>query len=158
MSEPASGERARGPVDRRALVREAVRNACIVGALISASVALAGDRLGGSGLAISIVLGTLLGAINLVLLARGVGGAIDRTVAGVEQSERTRDVSQGPLEPEDVPTRPRSAGGPVRLALVLVLVAALLWYPATEPLGLAIGVVLVLATTSVAGYRHERAR
>lgn len=148
----------RPPVDRRALVREAVRNACIVGAVVAASVALAGDALGGSGLAISIVFGTLLGAINLVLLARGVGGAIDQTVAGIERSERTRDVSQGPLEPEDVLARPRGAGGPFRLALILLLVAGLLWYPPTEPLGLAVGVVLVLVTTSVAGYRHERAR
>lgn len=153
-----SDERPRAPVDRQALVREAVRNACIVGGLISAGVALGGDALGGPDLAISIAFGTLLGAVNLVLLARGVGGAIDRTVAGIERSERERDVSQGPLEPEDVLGRPRGAGGPIRLALILLLVAGLLWYPPTEPLGLAVGVVLMLITTSVAAYRHERAR
>ena len=154
MSDP----RPRPPVNRRALVREAVRNACIVGALLSAGVALAGQALGGPDLAISIAFGTVLGAVNLVLLARGVGGAIDQTVAGIERTQRERDVSQGPLEPEDVLARPRGAGGPMRLALILLLVAALLWYPPTEPLGLAVGVVLVLITTSVAAYRHERAR
>jgi hypothetical protein len=145
-------------VNRQALVREAVRNACLLGGLISAGVALAGDRFGGVDLAISIGLGTLLGAVNLVLLARGVGGAIDRTVAAIATTERERDVSQGPIEPDDVLARPRSAGGPLRLALIVILVAGLLLYLPTEPLGLAIGVVLVLLTTSIAGWRHERAR
>jgi hypothetical protein len=139
-------------------VREAIRNACIVGALLSVGVALAGEALGGRDLAISIALGTLLGAANLMLLARGVGVAIDRTVAGIERTQRERDVSQGPLEPEDVLARPRGAGGPLRLAVILLLVAGVLMYPPTEPLGLAVGVVLVLVTTSVAAYRHERAR
>src|SRR5690606_4203792 len=79
---PTVTERDSEAVRRRVLIIDAVRFACLGGAAASAPVAL----LGTPELAISIVLGTLLGAVNFVLLARGIGSAIDRTVYELERT------------------------------------------------------------------------
>ena len=141
------------------MVRDAVRDSCILGAVVSAALAL----LGWPQLAISVALGTLLGAINFVLLARSVSGAIDRTVAEVERTQRERgelpnsetDEGDEGLDPEEVVGRPRNAGGALRLAFAVVLIAGLLRFPPTEPMGLAIGVIIVLIGASAAALRHH---
>jgi hypothetical protein len=143
------------PIDRRALVRDALRSSCLLGALVCAVAAL----LGSSDLAIGVALGTLLGAVNFVLLARGIGGAIDRTVASVEQATHARGASaEDGLDPVEVVDRPRGAGGPLRLALLVVLVAGVLWLQPADPAGIALGFVLTLIGASVAALRHNRAR
>jgi peptidoglycan/LPS O-acetylase OafA/YrhL len=132
---------------RRTLVVDAVRIACFGGAVVSAIVALFGLP----ALSISIIFGTLLGTANFMLLARGVGGAIDRTV---EEIERSRREPGGQVDPKEVARR--GAGGAMRLAFVVLLVAAVLWYPSTEPLGLAIGVIIMLVALSLAALRENR--
>lgn len=141
---------------RRALVIDGVRWACLGGALVSAGVAL----LGPAELAISIVLGTLLGAINFVLLARGIGAALDRTVADVQRTRQETGKTDGQnhsegVRPEEVVGRPRGAGGALRLSFVVLLVAGALMFPPTQPLGLAIGVIIVLAAISLAAWRQQ---
>jgi hypothetical protein len=132
---------------RRALIIDAVRIACFGGAVTSAIVAVFGlPELG-----ISIIFGTLLGTANLMLLARGVGAAIDRTV---EEIERTRRESGRELDPAEAARR--GAGGALRLACVVLLVAAVLWYPPIEPLGLAIGVIVMLIALSLAALRENQ--
>lgn len=134
---------------RRALIVDAVRIACFGGAIASAIVALFGmPELG-----ISIIFGTLLGTANFMLLARGVAVAIDRTV---EEIERTRRETGRELDPTQAARR--GAGGALRLALVVLLVAAVLWYPSIEPLGLAIGVLIMLIALSLAAVREVRQR
>jgi hypothetical protein len=145
------------PIDRRAVVRDAVRMSSLLGALACAALAIAGLP----NLAIATAIGTLFGAINFLLLARGVGGAIDRTVAGVERARRELDVANDPregLEPNDVVGRPHGAGGGFRLALFVVLVAALVLYLPIDPAGIAIGIVITLVGASVAAHRHNRLR
>lgn len=145
------------PIDRRALVRDAVRTSCLLGAVACAALAIAGLP----SLAIATAIGTLFGAINFLLLARGVGGAIDRTVAGVERARRELDAPDDPregLEPSDVVGRPHGAGGGFRLALFVLLVAALLWYLPIDPAGIAIGIVIMLVGASMAAHRHNRRR
>jgi peptidoglycan/LPS O-acetylase OafA/YrhL len=132
---------------RRRLVVDAVRIACFGGAVISAIVALFDMP----ALGISIIFGTLLGTANFMLLARGVGAAIDRTVEDVERSRRE---SGRELDPAEVARR--GAGGAMRLAFVVLLVAAVLWYPSTEPLGLAIGVIIMLVALSLAALRENQ--
>jgi hypothetical protein len=137
---------------RRAMVRDGVRYACIGGALASAGVA----ALGRPALAISIALGTLLAAINFVLLARAVSSSLERTVTEVEKTRRERG-GEGPVEPDDVRDRPlKVRGGPLRLIFFLLLFAALLFYPPAEPIGLGFGVIIVLLGGSVAALRHAR--
>lgn len=136
---------------RRVLIIDALRFACLGGAAASAAVAL----LDASELAISIVFGTLLGAVNFVLLARGIGAAIDRTVFELERTRRETG-REGQLEPVEVVGRPRGAGGMFRLALIVLLVAGVLWYPSTQPLGLALGVIIVLLAASLAALRQNR--
>ncbi|MFO7565425.1 MAG: hypothetical protein R6X02_22480 [Enhygromyxa sp.] len=152
MTESPSSDRK--PVDRRALVRDAVRMSSLLGALACVGLVIAGLP----DLAIATAIGTLFGAINFVLLARGVGGAIDRTVAGVERARRELDASDDDpgegLEPKDVLGRPHGAGGGLRLALLVLLVAALIWYLRIDPAGIAIGIVLTLIGASLAARRH----
>jgi hypothetical protein len=136
---------------RRVLILDAIRLACLGGALASGAVAL----LGPPELAISIVFGTLLGAVNFVLLARGIGAAIDRTVFELERTRRETG-REGQLDPVEVVGRPRGAGGMFRLALIVLLVAGVLWYPSTEPLGLALGVLIVLMAASLASLRENQ--
>jgi hypothetical protein len=137
------------------LLRDAIRTSSLLGAIVCAALAIAGLP----SLAIATGIGTLLGAINFVLLARGVGGAIDRTVAGVERAQRELGASdEEGLEPKDVPGRPLGAGGPFRLALSVLLVAALLWFLPTEPAGLAMGIVIALVGASVAAHRLNKDR
>jgi hypothetical protein len=139
-------------IDRRALVRDAIRFSSLIGAGICAVVTI----LGLPDLAIAIAVGTLLGAVNFVLLARGVGGAIDRTVAGVERTKRELGVSEGAeIEPNDVLGRPLGAGGGLRLALLVLLVAALVWLLPTDPAGLAMGIIITLVGASVAALRSQ---
>jgi hypothetical protein len=136
--------------ERRALIVDAVRIACFGGAVASAIVALFGmPELG-----ISIVFGTLLGTANFMLLARGVGAAIDRTVEEVERKRRETG-GEGQLDPADVA---KGTGGAMRLALVVLLVAIVLWVPSTQPLGLAIGVLIMLIAASIAAARENRQR
>jgi hypothetical protein len=153
------------PIERRALLRDAIRTSSLLSAIVCAALAIAGLP----SLAIATAIGTLLGAINFVLLARGVGGAIDRTVAGVERAQRelgasdedqlsAAGASKAGLEPKDVLGRPLGAGGPFRLALSVVLVAALLWFLPTEPAGLAMGFVITLLGASVAAHRLNKDR
>jgi hypothetical protein len=142
-------------IERRTLLRDAIRYSSLFGAAACAVVAIAGWP----SLAIAIAIGTLLGALNFVLLARGVGGAIDRTVAGVERTKRELETRTGgarDLEPSDVLDRPHGAGGGFRLALSVLLVAGLLWFLPTEPAGLAIGIVITLVGASVAAHRLHR--
>jgi hypothetical protein len=133
---------------RRALIVDAVRLACFGGAVVSTIVAL----LGMPALGISIVFGTLLGTANFMLLARGVGGAIDRTVEEVEQARREPG-RKAQLDPAELARK--GTGGAMRLILVVLLVAAVLWYPSTEPLGLAIGVFIMLVALSLAAAREN---
>lgn len=150
------------PIDRRALVRDAVRISSLLGALVCAVAVLAGSPR----LAIGIAIGTVLGLVNFVLLARGLGGAIDRTVTGVAQAQRERGgqstADEDGLDPEDVLGRPLTAGGSLRLALAVLLVAAILWFQPGEPLvlalGLAIGIIITLVGASLAAHRHNKAR
>lgn len=143
------------PIERRALLRDAIRTSSLLGAVVCAALAIAGMP----SLAIATAIGTLLGAINFVLLARGVGGAIDRTVAGVERAQRELGASdEEGLEPKDVLGRPLGAGGPFRLALSVLLTAALLWFLPTEPAGLAMGIVITLIGASVAAHRLNKVR
>jgi hypothetical protein len=152
-------------IDRRLLVRDAIRYSSLIGGLCCATLAIAGLP----NLAIALAVGTLFGEVNFVLLARGVSGAIDSTVAGVaraQQEAQSRDPTpvrevSGPLaadglEPKDVLGRPLGAGGPFRLALSVLLVAALLWWIPTDPAGLAMGIVITLLGASVAALRHHR--
>jgi len=151
----------REPIDRRTLVRDAVRTSSLLGAVVCTGLVIAGLV----ELAIGTAIGTLFGAINFVLLARGVGGAIDRTVASVErarqelgaQADASDQLREG-LEPKDVVGRPLGAGGGFRFALLVLLVAALLWYLPTDPAGLAMGVVITLIGASLAAHRLNRAR
>jgi hypothetical protein len=136
---------------RRALIVDAVRIAWVGGAVTSTIVTLFGL----TNLGISILFGTLLGTANFMLLARGVGAAIDRTVEEIERTRRETG-REGQLDPAEVVSRPRSAGGAMRLAFVVLLVAAVLWYPSTEPLGLAIGVIIMLIALSLAAVRENR--
>jgi hypothetical protein len=161
------------PIDRGALIRDALRNTSLLGAAVCA-VAIA---LGHPDLGLAVGIGTGFAALNLLLLARGVSGAIDRTVAGVERTQR--ELGQRPgsppgslgesrpepdpadpadgLEPNLVVDRPRGAGGSFRLALSVVLVAALLWVLPADPVGpagVAIGIILALAGLSAAAIRH----
>jgi hypothetical protein len=150
---PATEPSPSSPVDRRALVRDAIRISSLLGALVCATLTIAGLVW----LAIGVGVGIVLGAVNFVLLARGVGGAIDRTVAGVERTQQEigrRDASDG-VEPNDVLGRPLGAGGPVRLGLSVLLVAGLLWFVPTDPAGLAMGIVITLFGGSVAALRHH---
>ena len=143
------------PIERRALLRDAIRTSSLLGAIVCTAVAIAGWP----SFAIGIAIGTLLGAINFVLLARGVGGAIDRTVAGVERAQRELGrASEDGLEPKDVLGRPLGAGGGFRVALSVLLVAALLWFLPTDPAGLAMGIVITLVGASVAAHRLNRSR
>ena len=142
------------PIDRRALLRDAIRTSSLLGAIVCAAVAIAGWP----SLAIGIAIGTLFGGINFVLLARGVGGAIDRTVAGVERARRELDSQTEGLEPKDVLGRPHNAGGSLRFALSILLVAALLLFLPTDPAGLAMGIVITLIGASVAAYNLNGAR
>lgn len=144
----------RPPIDRRALVRDAIRYSSFLGAAICAVVAIVGYP----SLAIAIAVGTLLGAINFVLLARGVGGAIDRTVAGVERAQGERGAKLEGLAPEDVVGRPLGAGGGLRLALSVLLIAALLLFLPTDPAGLAMGIIITLVGASAAALSHNRSR
>lgn len=144
-------ERDSEAVRRRVLIIDAVRFACLGVAAASAPVAL----LGTPQLAISIVLGTLLGAVNFVLLARGIGSAIDRTVFELERTRRETG-REGQLDPVEVVGRPRGAGGMFRLALIVLLVAGVLLYPSTQPLGLALGVIIVLIAASLAALRQNQ--
>lgn len=136
---------------RRTLVLDGVRISCLLGALTCAAVAL----LATPQLAISIALGTLLGAVNFVMLARNIAAALDRTVAEVE---RTREQlgSEGPVNPKAVTARPRGAGGGLRLAFVVLVIAFAMTIPVTQPMGLAIGVLIVLVGTCVAAWREHR--
>jgi hypothetical protein len=133
---------------RRMLIVDAVRFSGFAGAVVSAAVVIWGPL----DLAISIMLGTLLGAANFVLLARGVGAAIDRTVAEVERSRR----EAARLDTEQVVRRSRGAGSALRLLFVVLLLAVVLWYPSTQPLGLAIGIFIVLVAASFAAVRENR--
>lgn len=144
-------EREGEAVRRRVLILDTVRLASLGGAAASAAVAL----LGPPQLAISIVFGTLLGAVNFVLLARGIGAAIDRTVFELERTRRETG-REGAIDPVEVVGRPRGAGGMFRLALIVLLVAGVLWYPSTQPLGLALGVMIVLLAASLAALRQSR--
>jgi hypothetical protein len=135
---------------RRALIVDAMRIAWFGGAVTSTIVALFGLP----SLAISILFGTLLGTANFMLLARGVGAAIDRTVEEIERTRRETG-REGQLDPAEVVRRPRGAGGAMRLAFVVLLVAAVLWYPSTEPLGLALGVIIMLIALSLAAVREN---
>lgn len=137
---------------RRALIRDAIRYSSFAGALICVALVLAGT----TELAISVAVGTALGVVNFVLLSRGVATAIDRTVAAVEQTQRARPEPGVSVEPEEVVGRPRGAGGALRLILVVIVLAAALAYPPTQPLGLAVGVLVVLVAASVSGLRHAR--
>jgi hypothetical protein len=135
---------------RRALIVDAVRIACFGGAVVSAIVALFGTP----ALAISIVFGTLLGTANFMLLARGVGAAIDRTV---EEIERSRREPERRLDPAELVRK--GTGGALRLAVVVLLVVAVLWNPWMQPLGLAIGILVMLVALSLAAAReHHRQR
>ena len=140
------------------LIRDAVRFSSFAGAAIC----VAFVALGWLELAISTALGTLVGALNFVLLARGVSNAIDRTVVAVEEARRERGDPSIALEPDAVIHRPRSAGGVARIALVLAVLAALLLAVplitplSLQPAGLALGVIVVLIAASVSAYRHER--
>jgi hypothetical protein len=156
------------PIDRGALIRDALRNISLLGAAASAvAIALHSPELG-----IAVGIGTGFAALNFLLLARGVGGAIDRTVAGVERTQRelgerpdprpdppeSGDPADG-LDPNLVVDRPHSAGGSFRLILSVVLVAALLWVLPGDPVGpagLAIGVILALVGASAAALRHNQ--
>lgn len=143
------------PNDRRALIRDAIRTSSLLGAVVCMGLVIAGH----SNLAIASAIGTLLGAINFVLLARGVGGAIDRTVAGVERARREIDATTDPregLEPNDVVGRPHGVGGGFRLALLIFSMAALIIYAPIEPAGIAIGIVITLVGASMAAHRHTR--
>lgn len=136
---------------RRVLIVDAVRFSGFAGALVSIVVTIWGPL----DLAISIMLGTLLGAANFVLLARGVGAAIDRTV---EEVERSRREPGRQLDTAQVVRQARGAGSAMRLAFVVLLIAAVLWYPGTQPLGLAIGVIIVLIAASFAAAKENRQR
>ena len=149
-------------IDRRAVVRDAIRNSSLLGALASGLALI----LASPELAIAIGVGTGFGVVNFVLLARGVGGAIDRTVAGVERTrqelatggpggEAAGAASEG-LDPALVVDRPRGAGGSFRLALSVVLVAAALFLLPTDPVGVPIGVIITLVGASAATSSHNR--
>ena len=140
---------------RQTLVRNAVRMALVAGAALSVLAAL----LASTALAISILLGTLLACINFVLLARGVSSAIDRTVAAVEAVEEARGLErgEGQLEPEEVVDRPYNASSFLRLIFFVGVVGALMWLPPKEPMGLAIGVIVVLIAASLAMLADHRA-
>lgn len=147
------------PIDRRALIRDSVRLSSSIGAVLCAIVAIAGAP----DLAVGIGIGTVLGAVNFVLLARGVGGAIDRTVAGVERTRLELDTQASNragegVEPKDVLGRPLGAGGGFRLALLVLSIAGLILMSPVDPAGLAIGIVVALLGASVAAFRHNRAR
>lgn len=141
---------------RRALLIDAVRWSCLVGGLAAGGAAL----LASPALGISIALGTLLAAINLVLLARGIAGALDGTVEAVERARREgrqTGTETGQIDPEAIVDRPRGVGGGLRLLLVVALVGAVFIYRPAQPIGLAIGVIVVLAGLSLAALReHQR--
>lgn len=158
VSNGASTAPARAPVDRAAFVRRAL---VVSGLLLAPICALA--ILADADLAIAIALGGLLGAVNLILLARGVGQLIDQTVAGIaaakarEDSAASDTASAEGIDPAKV-ERPRGVAAFVRIgAIALAVVAVFLLRPA-RPLGLAIGFVVVLAGAAVAAIRQERAR
>jgi hypothetical protein len=140
-------------IDRQILLRDAIRLSSLIGAVVSVALVIGGLP----DLAIATAIGTLVGALNFVLLARGVGGAIDRTVAGVERTQRETEADpQEGVEPKDVLGRPLGAGGGLRLALLVLLVAALLGYLRIDPVGIAIGIVITLLGASVAAHRLVR--
>lgn len=136
---------------RRVLIVDAVRFAGFGGAVVAIAVTL----LGPLDLAISIMLGTLLGAANFVLLARGVGAAIDRTV---EEVERSRREGSRQLDTAQIVRQSRGAGSALRLVVVVLLLAAVLSYPSMQPLGLAVGIFITLVAASVAALKHNRQR
>ena len=143
------------PSRRRVLIRDAVRFSSFAGAGICVVFVV----LGWVDLAIATALGTLVGVLNFVLLARGVSNAIDRTVAAVVETQRERGDPSVALDPEAVVHRPRSAGGVARMAVVAAALAGLLLAAPSiaQPAGLAIGVIVVLIAASASGLRHERA-
>ncbi|MCA9682056.1 MAG: hypothetical protein KC457_07650 [Myxococcales bacterium] len=156
---------ARAPVDAVALVRDAL----LISALLTAPASLVATLLGSADLGISLAIGWMIGALNLVLLARGIDAAIRRTLAGIDEARRERgeptlaeldgeaDPRAGAVDPALV-RRPSGAGGAVRLALGLAAVVALLWLHPERPEGLAIGVVFVLTGLGASAGRHNRRR
>ena len=107
------------------------------------------------------MLGTLLGSINFVLLARGIANAIDRTVAEIERAkaEQGIDSPEAAVDPDSLIARPRSASSLWRTLFALLVLFGLIRFPPAEPMGLAIGVLLVLIAVSFASYRdHLRRR
>ena len=160
-SEPEQGSRraalALEAARRELLIREAVRFSLIAGGGLAVLAAL----LVSAALATSIVLGTLLASINFVLLARGIANAIDRTVAEIERAkaEQGIDSPDAPVDPDSLIARPRSASSFLRTLFFFGVLFGLIRYPPAEPMGLAVGVLVVLIAVSFASYRdHLRRR
>lgn len=166
MPEPDPDQADRGPrraalaleaARRDLLVREGVRFALIAGGALTGLAAL----LASPALATSIALGTLLASINFVLLARGIANAIDRTVAEIERAKAEQGIGspEAPVDPDSLLARPRSASSFLRTLFFFAVLFGLIRYPPAEPMGLAIGVLVVLIAVSFASYRdHLRRR
>ena len=141
--------------ERAALVREVGLGTSVLATVCAGVVALFWSR----ALAVGILFGSAIAVVNFVLLARGVAGAIDRTAASARRVIDARgpsaDRSQG-VDPAQVPDRAHGAGGSLRMVISVVLIAGLLWLGSGEPLGVAIGVILVLITAGFAAHRRRR--
>ena len=126
-------------------------------------------------LALGVALGALLAHVNLMLLARTLGSALGRVTGGGPEGE----VVSGPStmsDSEPVGTTPPTDGdgspeararresarvraqGLFRLPLVVLALVLILWYMPARPEGVALGVVLSLASAVFAALRSENRR
>lgn len=150
-----------------------VRDSLTISALILGPSCVIVALVGDPALAISIAAGGVIAGLNFLLLARKLAQAIDQTLAGVAEAraERAKELDAG--EPSDTgpdtgdeepgvdPATVRRApvgGSIVRLLLLLAVVAGVLLWPEARPVGLAVGVLVVLVGASLAGLRERRRR
>lgn len=162
-------------IDRVQLVRETLVISGVVTVVCCAFAWLFADPW----LGYSIAFGALLGATNFLLLARAVARMIasaaepahEHSEDGPLISEEGIDDADGDLQSElesastsdpkaAHETRseaPQNAGGPLRLAVLVLAMAMILWYMPARPEGLAVGILIVLLAAAIAGFRANQA-
>ncbi|NVB42685.1 hypothetical protein G6O69_32990 [Pseudenhygromyxa sp. WMMC2535] len=149
-------------MDSVALVRDGLR----ISALLLAPIVAALVLLGQPDLAIAAVLGGMLGATNLIFLARGISSAIEGTVRGIDEARQARGEQplaelEGAEAPPEDPTavrRPIKVGGTFRLLLILLTIGALIVLRPGRPEGIVVGIVVVLLGVGISAHRHNRQR
>jgi hypothetical protein len=94
---------------------------------------------------LGIALGALIGGANIVLLGKAISRAFSRA------AESTDDESE-----VEAPTVARKLPGLLRMPLLVLALAGILWYMPARPEGLATGITIVLVAAVIAGFRAKR--